>query len=265
MIRLGQYTPGNTPIHRLDPRVKIVSVVALSLIIFGATPAEIMLLSAFLAAIVFAARLAPVQILEALRPIIFFIALIFLVHLLFTEGEILLNLAPLPLRITREGLVRGLYFAWQFAALVIGAAVLTLTTPLSALVEGLDRLLRPLSRVGIPSQDLAIMIAMALRFMPLLIEEYERLRMAQTARGADFTTGGIALRSRALVALAVPLLLSALRRGDELALAMEARGFQRGGSRTTLHEFIFFEQDVVAFVILVALIMADLSLRIAAS
>ncbi len=265
MIRLGQYVQGNTLIHRLDPRVKIVSVVALSLIIFGATPAEIMLLSAFLAAIVVAARLTPVQILEALRPIMFFIALIFLVHLLFTEGETLLTLAPLPLRITREGLVRGLYFAWQFAALVIGAAVLTLTTPLSALVDGIDRLLRPLSRVGIPSQDLAIMIAMALRFMPMLIEEYERLRMAQTARGADFTTGGIALRSRALVALAVPLLLSALRRGDELALAMEARGFQRGGSRTTLHEFIFFRQDIVAFAILFALIMADLSLRIAAS
>jgi len=265
MIRLGQYRPGDTLLHRLDPRVKIVAVVAFSFVIFGATPAEILLLSAFLAAVIAAARMTPEQVMEALRPVTFFLALIFLVHLLFTAGKPLLSLAPLPLRITREGLVRGLYVTWQFAGLVLAAAILTLTTFSYDLVGGIERLLRPLAGVGIPSQDLAVMIAMALRFMPMLLEEYERLRMAQMARGADFTTGGLVLRSRAVVALAVPLLLSAFRRADELALAMEARGYQRGCPRTTLCTFTFARRDLGAFAALAALVIASLGLRIAAS
>jgi energy-coupling factor transporter transmembrane protein EcfT len=264
MIRLGQYLPGDTIIHRLDPRVKIVSVVALSLIIFGATPAEILLISVFLAAVVVTTRMTPAQVLGTLRPVVFFMAMIFLVHLFFTEGRPLITLAPLPIRITREGLVRGLYVTWQFAGLVLGAAVLTLTTPPSDLVGGIERLLRPLSRVGIPSQDLAVMIAMALRFMPMLLEEYDRLRMAQMARGADFTTGGLALRTRAVTALAIPLLLSAFRRADELVVAMEARGYRRG-PRTTLRELTFSGRDLGAFAVMIALIIANLVLRIAAS
>ncbi|MBW6485840.1 MAG: energy-coupling factor transporter transmembrane protein EcfT [Syntrophobacterales bacterium] len=265
MISLGQYLPDDTLLHRLDPRVKIVSVVALSLLIFGATAVEIPLISAFLVAIVVAARMTPARVLEALRPVLFFLALIFLVHLLFTAGTPLFTLAPLPLRITKEGLLRGLYVTWQFASLILAAALLTLTTAPSALVGGIERLLRPLSRVGIPSQDLALMIAMALRFVPLLLEEYEQLRMAQMARGADFTTGGLVPRGRAVVALVVPLLLSAFRRADEFALAMEARGYQRGGVRTTLCEFTFFRHDLGAFAVLVALIIVTLFLRFAAS
>jgi energy-coupling factor transporter transmembrane protein EcfT len=260
MIRLGQYLPGDTIVHRLDPRVKILSVVALSLLIFGATPAEILLISVFLATVIGAARVTLVQTAEALRPVMLFMALIFLVHLLFTEGRPLLSLAPLPVRITPEGLVRGAYVTWQFAGLVLGAAVLTLTTPPSDLVGGIERLLRPLSRIGIPSQDLAVMIAMALRFMPMLLEEYDRLRMAQMARGADFTTGGIALRTRAVTALAVPLLLSAFRRADELAVAMEARGYRRG-PRTTLRELTLSGRDLGAFAVMAAFILATLVLR----
>jgi len=262
VIRLGQYLPGDTIIHRLDPRVKILSVVALSILIFGATPAEILLISAFLAAVIHATRMTPVQALGALRPVAVFMAMIFLVHLFFTEGRPILSLAPLPVRITQEGLVRGVYVTWQFAGLVLSAAVLTLTTPPSDLVGGIERLLRPLSRVGIPSQDLAVMIAMALRFMPMLLEEYDRLRMAQMARGADFTTGSLALRTRAVAALAVPLLLSAFRRADELAVAMEARGYRRG-PRTTLRELALSGCDLGAFAFMAAFFLANFALRIA--
>ena len=125
MIHLGQYLPGDTVVHRLDPRVKILSVVALSILIFAATPAEILLISVFLAAVVVAARMTPSQALGALRPVAVFMAMIFLVHLFFTEGRPILSLAPLPVRITQEGLVRGIYVTWQFAGLVLGAAVLT--------------------------------------------------------------------------------------------------------------------------------------------
>jgi energy-coupling factor transporter transmembrane protein EcfT len=262
MIRLGQYLPGDTVIHRLDPRVKILSVVALSILIFAATPVEILLISTFLIAVIRATRMTPVQALEALRPVVVFMAMIFLVHLLFTEGLPILSFSPLPVRITQEGLVRGIYVTWQFAGLVLAAAVLTRSTPPSDLVGGIERLLRPLSRVGIPSQDLAVMIAMALRFMPMLLEEYDRLRMAQMARGADFTTGNLALRTRAVAALAVPLLLSAFRRADELAVAMEARGYRRG-PRTTLRELALSRRDLGAFAIMAAFFLSNLVLRIA--
>jgi energy-coupling factor transporter transmembrane protein EcfT len=262
MIRLGQYLPGDTVVHRLDPRVKILSVVALSILIFAATWVEILLISAFLIAVIRATRMSPVQALGALRPVAVFMAMIFLVHLLFTEGRPILSLTPLPVRITQEGLVRGIYVTWQFAGLVLGAAVLTRSTPPSDLVGGIERLLRPLSRVGIPSQDLAVMIAMALRFMPMLLEEYDRLRMAQMARGADFTTGSIALRTRAVTALAVPLLLSSFRRADELAVAMEARGYRRG-PRTTLRELALSRRDLGAFAVMAAFFFANFVLRMA--
>jgi energy-coupling factor transporter transmembrane protein EcfT len=262
VIRLGQYLPGDTVVHRLDPRVKILSVVALSILIFGATPAEILLISVFLLAVIRVARMKPAQALGALRPVAVFMAMIFLVHLFFTEGRTILSLAPLPVRITQEGLVRGVYVTWQFAGLVLGAAVLTMTTPPSDLVGGIERLLRPLSRVGIPSQDLAVMIAMALRFMPMLLEEYDRLRMAQMARGADFTTGNLALRTRAVAALAVPLLLSAFRRADELAVAMEARGYRRG-PRTTLRELLFSRCDLGAFAVMASFFLVNFALRMA--
>jgi energy-coupling factor transporter transmembrane protein EcfT len=262
VIRLGQYLPGDTVVHRLDPRVKILSVVALSILIFAATWAEILLISVFLAAVVATTRMTPAQALGALRPVAVFIAMIFLVHLFFTEGRPILSLAPLPVRITQEGLVRGIYVTWQFAGLVLGAAILTMTTPPSDLVGGIERLLRPLSRVGIPSQDLAVMIAMALRFMPMLLEEYDRLRMAQMARGADFTTGSLALRTRAVSALAVPLLLSAFRRADELAVAMEARGYRRG-PRTTLRELALSGCDMGAFAVMAAFFLANFALRMA--
>lgn len=262
MIRLGQYLPGDTVVHRLDPRVKILSVVALSIVIFGATGGEIALISAFLIALVGAARLTPLAAFRALQPVAVFMAMIFIVHLLFTEGTPLLALAPLPLEITREGLVRGFYVTWQFSCLVLAAALLTLTTPPSGLVGGIERLLRPLKRVGIPSQDIAIMISMALRFMPMLLEEYERLRMAQMARGADFTTGSLVLRSRAVAALAVPLLLSAFRRADELAVAMEARGYRRG-PRTTLRELAFSGQDLAAFAFMATFLLASFALKVA--
>jgi energy-coupling factor transporter transmembrane protein EcfT len=262
MIRLGQYLPGDTIIHRLDPRVKILSVVAFSILIFAATPVEIFLISAFLIAVIRVALMTPVQAMGALRPVAVFMAMIFLVHLLFTEGHPLLSLAPLPVRITQEGLLRGIYVTWQFAGLVLAAAVLTLTTPPSDLVGGIERLLRPFSRVGVPSQDLAVMIAMALRFMPMLLEEYDRLRMAQMARGADFTTGSLALRTRAVAALAVPLLLSSFRRADELAVAMEARGYRRG-PRTSLRELLFSGRDLGAFAVMASFFLVNFVLRMA--
>lgn len=260
VINLGQYQPGETLLHRLDPRVKIIAIVSLSVVIFAAGPAQVTLISIALAAVIGAARLTPARLAEALRPIAFFMALIFLVHLFWTDGRPLLDLTPLPLRVTAEGFFQGAHVTWQFAALVIAAAVLTMTTNPSDLVAGIERLLSPLTRVGLPSQDIAMMIAMALRFVPMLGEEYDRIRMAQMARGADFATGGLSLRIRAATALAIPLLLSAFRRADELALAMEARGYHRG-PRTSLRELKLIKTDFAALAVLAVFALMNFGLE----
>jgi energy-coupling factor transporter transmembrane protein EcfT len=263
MINLGQYRPGDTLLHRLDPRVKICALMALSLLIFAATPVGIALISVVLTALIRTARLTLAQTATALKPVLFFMTMIFFMHLFTTEGTPLFAFSPLPVTITREGLARGTYVTWQFAGLVIAAAILTMTTLPSDLVGGIERLLRPLSRVGIPSQEIAVMIAMAFRFMPMLLEEYDRLRMAQMARGADFSAGSVILRMRAVALLAVPLLLSAFRRADELVMAMEARGYRRG-PRTMLHELRMTGTDVAAFAVMAAFVLLNLGLRAAA-
>lgn len=263
MIKLGQYLPGETVVHRLDPRVKIVAVIAMSFLIFAAPAAGIALISLFLASVLAAARLTLAQTAAAVRPVAIFMTLIFLMHLFLTEGRPLLSLAPLPLRVTREGLAQGAYVTWQFACLIIVAAILTMTTLPSDLVGGIERLLRPFSRIGIPSQDIAVMISMALRFMPTFIEEYDRLRTAQMARGADFTTGSLALRIKAVASFAVPLMLSAFRRADELALAMEARGYRRG-PRTTLRELRLSGTDFAAFAVMAVFALMNFGLRVIA-
>jgi energy-coupling factor transporter transmembrane protein EcfT len=263
MINLGQYIPGETVVHRLDPRVKIVAVIAMSLLIFAASGIGIVLTSFFLAGMLRTSRLSLAKTADALRPVVIFMALIFFVHLLMTEGKTLLSFSPLPIRITQEGIVMGAYVTWQFTALVISAAILTMTTLPSDLVNGIERLLRPLARVGIPSQEIAVMISIALQFMPMLLMEYGRLRMAQMARGADFSTGSLALRTKALTALAIPLMLSAFRRADELTLAMEARGYHRG-PRTTLHELRLTGTDMTAFTVMAAFALINIILKVIA-
>jgi energy-coupling factor transporter transmembrane protein EcfT len=240
-----------------------VAVIVMSPLIFATPAVGIVLISLFLASVIASARLSLAQTAAAVRPVLVFMMLIFLMHLLLTEGEPLLSLSPLPLRVTREGFAQGLYVTWQFACLVIAAGILTMTTLPSDLVGGIERLLRPLSRIGVPSQDIAVMISMALRFVPMLIEEYERLRMAHMARGADFTTGSLALRLKAVASLAVPLLLSAFRRADELALAMEARGYHHG-PRTTLRELKLSRPDFAAFAILICFSLINIGLMVIA-
>ena len=259
IIALGQYLPGDTPLHRLDPRVKIVAVLLLSLIIYGAAGSQILLLSVFFALLIGAARIPPARIGGALRPVVPFMALLFTMHLLLTEGRPLLALSPLPLGVTREGLGQGAYVVWQFTALVLAGALLTMTTPPSDLVGGIERLLRPLRRIGVPAGEIALMIAMALRFLPLLVEEYDRIRMAQLARGADFAHGGLRRRLRAVASLALPLILAALRRADELAVAMEARGYHPG-PRTSLREMKLSVIDGAALIVMAVLVLTDLAL-----
>lgn len=261
MVVLGQYLPLDTPLHRLDPRVKIMAVLLLSLVIFRAGGYQILLISLFFAGLIGASRIPLRKMGGALRPVVPFMGLLLGMHLLFTEGTPLFTLLPPPFAITVEGGKQGAYVVWQFAGLVIAGALLTMTTSPSDLVCGIERLLRPLRRIGVPSAEIAVMIAMALRFLPMMLEEYDRIRMAQLSRGADFSSGSPHRRLRATAALAMPLLLAAFRRADSLIMAMEARGWHRG-PRTSLRELKLTRADGVALAVLIALVAADIALEI---
>jgi biotin transport system ATP-binding protein len=238
MIRFGQFIGGHSFGHRLDARVKIVSTILLSALIFQARGREILLITAFLAAVCFISRLQVRLVLNALRPLGFFSALLFALHLFSTEGAALLTIPILKVQVTQEGFSRGFLVSWQFLALAFSGAILTMTTSPSDLVHGLENLMAPLRYVRVPVQDIAVMVSMALRFVPTFLEEFDRIREAQAARGADVHTGRLSRRVKAMAALVVPLMVSTFRRADELTDAMEARGYARG-MRTTLNTLHF--------------------------
>jgi energy-coupling factor transporter transmembrane protein EcfT len=233
MIHIGHFTAGDSFIHRLDPRVKTVSAILLSLMIFRATWFDVYLISLFLLIVMGISRLKTTPILSVIKPLAFFAGLLFLLHLFFTDGRAFLSLPTLHIKITYEGLFQGALVTWQFIALVLSGAILTMTTPPSEMISGLEKLLYPFKYIGVPTQDIAVMVSMSLRLVPTLLEEFDRIRTAQIARGADMLTGNLLKRLRAAAAMALPLMMSAIRRADDLAEAMEARGYHRG-PRTTL-------------------------------
>lgn len=256
-LLLGQYVPGDSPVHRLDPRVKIVATLLASVVILNAGAVESLAVTAFLLAGAALAGLSGGRMMEALRPLAWFFALLFGLHLFFSDGRPIV--AALP-ALTWEGLWRGAAVTWQFAALVVSAAILTMTTDPSGLVGGFEKLLRPFNRFGLPSHDLAVMVSVALRFVPTLLEEVERMREAQVARGADFGAGGPVRRLRKMASLVIPLILCTFRRADELALAMEGRGYHRG-PRTYLRELKFTRADYAALLAVAGFLIAVEALR----
>jgi energy-coupling factor transporter transmembrane protein EcfT len=190
-----------------------------------------------------------------------FLGLLFFMHLNFTEGT---PLPPFPqwyITPTYEGLYRGMRITWDFVLLLISAAVLTRTTSPTETVRGIEGLLRPLGLLGIPSHDIAIMIAIALRFVPVFLEEIERIKEAQMARGAEFKTGTLLQRTKAAIGMLTPLIVGFARRADELAIAMEARGYSRGLSRTYMTELRISRTDYGAMGIMILITGAHIFVR----
>ncbi|HAA89536.1 MAG: ABC-type cobalt transport system, permease component CbiQ [Thermoanaerobacterales bacterium 50_218] len=252
---LRQYLPGESPVHRRDPRVKIIAVVALSLITLHTNPVGLALVFVVVAGVILVAQIPPVSLLTTLKPVMPLFILLFLLHLFFTPGT---PLPPFPIglvSITYEGLYQGLFLVGKFLLLVVAASVLTLTTSPSELTMGMERLLRPLRFVGISSHDLAMMLSLALRFMPILLEESSNIKEAQLARGAVFNSGGPLKKARAISSLVIPLSTGIFRRCEELINAMEARGYQPG-PRTYLKELTFDPGDylVLAVVLLITVV-----------
>ncbi len=261
-ITLGQYLAGDSPVHRLDPRTKILTVLVYMVAIFSARgwPAYI-LLGVFALVAFLAAHISPSFMLRSLRPVLFILVFTVLINLFWTRGEVLYRIWRLT--ITREGLTMAATMGFRLSMLVVTASLLTLTTPPIALTDGLEYLLTPGKRIGIPAHELALMLTIALRFIPTLIDEADKIMKAQMARGADFTTGGLVQRARALLPLLVPLFVSAFRRADDLATAMEARCYHGGEGRTRLRGLRLSFGDVVAGGVLVAVTATVFYLRFA--
>lgn len=258
MIRFGQYLPGASLIHDLDPRIKIGTVFVLSLGVLQGGFLSCAVISAFLIGALRTAKIPPKTFFSALRPGLVFLALLFFLHLLFTKGTPVPPFKDWFITITFEGFERGAFIAWQFAILLAGGAFLTMTTAPSRLVGGLEWFLRPLNIIGVRSHEIALMVSLALRFVPTLLEEMQRVKEAQIARGAVFGRGGPSRRIRAVSSLAVPVLMGSLRRADDLAVAMEARGYA-GDRRTHIQELKITRKDCIAAAVIVLLMGVVLS------
>jgi biotin transport system permease protein len=224
---------GASPIYRMDPRTKIVAAAALSVVTLKSGSLVLAAASLGLAAVAASAGLSCRQLYNASKPALPFVGAIFLLHLFFSAGKPLFNLALGPLNISALGAAEGALLSWRFALLLLSGSLLTMTTSASELTSGIERLLRPVCVKGLSSQDLALMVSLALRFVPTLQEEMDSLKEAQLARGADFTSRGLVGRVRAVSGLALPLSLAVFRRCDHLVEAMYARGYN-GGPRTGL-------------------------------
>lgn len=255
-ITLGQYFPGRSPIHLLDPRTKILSIIAYICTIFLAEDyLAYGILASFAAMAVVISGIPARMVVKSIKPLWIIIILTLAIHVFSTPGVVLYNLGPLS--ITKEGIRMGILMSLRLALLIAVSSLLTFTTSPIALTDGIERLLNPFKRVGVPAHELAMMMTIALRFIPTLLEEADRIMKAQMARGADFTSGNILNRAKNMVPLLVPLFISAFRRADELAVAMEARCYRGGENRTRMKELKLGVQDVMA-VMTVGLLIAVL-------
>lgn len=259
-ITIGQYIPGNSPVHRLDPRTKIVITLAYMILLFMLNnftgyifPVVFILITVLLS------KISIRYMLNGLKPIMFIIILTFLLNSFMIKGRVIYEIGPLD--ITYEGLTQGAFMAIRLILLIMGTSILTLTTSPISLTDGIENLLSPFKLIGVPAHELAMMMTIALRFIPTLMEETDKIMKAQMARGADFESGNLVNRAKNLVPLLVPLFVSAFRRADELAMAMEARCYRGGENRTRMKELKFTFLDIMAFLVFMLLAAAIIMSR----
>ena len=250
-ITLGQYYPAESVIHRLDPRVKFAGtfIYIVSLFVFK-TFWGFILPAVWLAAVVALAKIPPKYLLKGLRPVLFLLLFMTAMNLLVTQGEVIAQWWII--KITKEGIKTAGFMGLRLALLVMGSSLMTYTTTPTALTAAMERIFRPLKIFQVPVHELAMMMSIALRFIPILLEETDRIMKAQQARGADFESGNILKRAKAMLPILVPLFVSAFRRAGDLAQAMEARCYHGGEGRTKLHPLKYAARDFVGYFIMLA-------------
>lgn len=246
-ITLGQYFPGQSVIHRLDPRTKLTMLVVYIVALFLAEGwVSYGLVFLFLAIVIRLSTIPLKSILRGMKPLVMILIFTGVLNLFFTQdGEVLVKFWVLT--VTSGGLSRALMMMARILMLISGTFLLTYTTSPIALTDGLEALMNPLKKVGVPVHELSMMMCIALRFIPTLIEETDKIMSAQKARGADFESGSLTDRAKALIPILVPLFISAFRRADELATAMECRCYQGGEGRTKMKQLHYHREDFLSY------------------
>ena len=245
-ITLGQYFPGDTVAHRLDPRTKLILVIVYIVALFQADGwAGYAAVTLVTLACMTISRIKPKNMFKGIRPMLFIIALTAILNIFYTAGTPILP----GWIITWEGIARAIQMMLRIVLLISGTFLLTYTTSPIALTDGLELLLNPLKKIRVPVHEMTIMMSMALRFIPTLISETDKIMSAQKARGADFETGSLFQRAKALLPILVPLFVSAFKRADELAVAMESRCYHGGEGRTRMKQLSMQKRDALALLL----------------
>lgn len=260
-ITLGQYYPGESWVHKLDSRIKIIATLVYIVALFIVNSFIGFAISFVALAIIIAISRVPISfILKGLKPVFLIILFTFVLNLFMYDGEIIWKFWILT--ITKEGLYRAVFMAVRLILLIIGSSMLTLTTKPISLTDGIEFLMAPGKKIGVPAHELAMMMTIALRFIPTLLEETDKIMKAQQARGADFETGNIFKRAKHLIPILVPLFISAFRIAQDMAMAMEARCYRGGEDRTRMNAMKMHSRDTVAIILLVLFMAGTIAGRI---
>ncbi|MCI9594866.1 MAG: energy-coupling factor transporter transmembrane protein EcfT [Lachnospiraceae bacterium] len=259
-ITLGQYYPVDSVIHRLDPRTKLFGTLVFILSLFFANNLWGYLLATIvLAAVIRMTRVPFSFMVKGLKAILFLLLISVSFNLFLTRGEVLVQFWIF--KISREGLTMAGFMAVRLIYLVLGSTIMTLTTTPNALTDGLEKSLGALNKVGVPVHEISMMMSIALRFIPILVEETDKIMKAQMARGADFESGNLMQKAKAMIPLLVPLFISAFRRATDLAMAMEARCYRGGRGRTKMKPLHYEARDRVAYLLLLFYFAGVIGLR----
>ena len=263
-ITLGQFFPGDSLIHKLDPRTKILLATAFIVSVFMANnPISLTIVCMFAVFLVFVSKIDFAIILKSIKPIVFILIFTALINIFMTEGVGEPLVEFWILKIYTDGIVRAVFMAVRVIILIIGTSILlTYTTSPISLTDGLESLLSPLKKIKVPVHTFAMMMSIALRFIPTLVEETEKIMNAQKSRGADFTSGGLVKRAKALIPLLVPLFVSSFKRAEELATAMECRCYRGDKNRTKLVKLEYKTRDFVSMLIFVVFLALIVSLAV---
>ena len=248
-ITIGQYYPSGSVIHRLDPRTKIIGTFIYIILLFFVKSFLGFAVAIVLLGTVIRISKVPLKfILRGLKAIFFLLLFTVVLNMFLTKGQVLVQFWIF--RITKQGLYQALFVGLRLILLIVGSSMMTLTTTPIELTDGIERLLRPLKKIHVPVHEIAMMMSIALRFIPILLEETDKIMRAQMARGADFESGNVIQRAKSLIPILVPLFLSAFRRAGELATAMEARCYRGDVGRTRMKELKYKKRDWIAFLLI---------------
>lgn len=254
-ITIGQYYPAKSVVHRLDPRVKLVGTLfyLISLFLFKSISGYLVA-TLFLVGIIKISKVPFRFIVKGLKPVIMLLMITVLFNLFLTrDGEVLFH--AWIITITEGGLRTAVYMAVRLIYLIIGSSLMTFTTTPNELTDGLEALLRPLNKIHVPVHEIAMIMSIALRFIPILLEETDKIMKAQLARGVDFESGNIIQRAKSMIPILVPLFVSAFRRANDLAMAMEARCYRGGDGRTKMKPLHYRSRDYMAYVVVIAYVI----------